>query len=183
MRVITGSARGRKLTAPEGMETRPTGEKVKEAVFSSVQFLLEDAHVLDLYAGSGQMGIEALSRGAGSAVFVDNSKAAQDAINENIRSCGFGDRAKLKPMDALVYLSGAAERFDIAFLDPPYAAEQLPLVLPLVGKLMKEGGVVLCETAKRVDLPEEAGGLRLEKEYRYGRTKVLRYRFGGEAEL
>ncbi len=182
MRVITGSARGKKLAAPEGLETRPTGEKVKEAVFSAAQFMLEDADVLDLYAGSGQLGIEALSRGARTAVFVDNGKDAQSAIRANIESCGFADRARLKPMDALVYLSGAVERFDVAFLDPPYAAEQLPVVLPLVAGLMKEGGIVFCETTKHIDLPEEAGELRLVKEYRYGRTKVLKYCRGGEAQ-
>lgn len=182
MRVITGSARGKKLVTPEGLETRPTGDRVKEGIFSAIQFLIEDADVLDLYAGSGQFGIEALSRGARSAVFVDNSKDAQTAIGENIKNCGFEKLSKVKPMDALVYTSGATESFDIAFLDPPYAAKQLPLALPLISRIMKNGGVVLCETAKQVDLPEQVEELFLEKEYRYGRTKVLKYRKGREEE-
>ena len=118
MRVITGTAKGKRLVTPEGKEiTRPTGDKVKEGIFSSIQFILEGADVLDLFAGSGQLGIEALSRGAKTAVFVDKAKEAQKCISENIKNCGFADRSRVKTMDALLYLSGAMERFDIAFLD------------------------------------------------------------------
>ncbi len=177
MRVITGLARGKRLVTPEGRDiTRPTGDKVKEAMFSAIQFYIECAEVLDLFAGSGQLGIEALSRGAKSCVFVDSAKAAQKCIAENLKNCGFTDIAKVKTGDALMYLSSAFERFDIAFLDPPYAAEQLPVVLPALSKIMNPGGIVLCETAKTVDLPEEAGGLVKAKEYRYGSTKVLLYK-------
>ncbi len=179
MRVITGSAKGKRLVTPEGRDvTRPTGDKVKEAMFSAIQFYVEGADVLDLYAGSGQLGIEALSRGANSCVFVDSAKVAQKCIAENIKNCGFSDVAKIKTGDALMYLSGAFERFDMAFLDPPYAAEQLPVVLPALSKVMREGGIVLCETAKTVDLPDEAGKLTKEKEYRYGSTKVYMYKRG-----
>ena len=179
MRVITGTAKGKRLVTPEGRDiTRPTGEKVKEAIFSSIQFFIEEADILDLFAGSGQLGIEALSRGAKSCVFVDSAKAAQKCIAENIRNCGFEDVSKLKTGDALMYLSSAFERFDIAFLDPPYAAEQLPVVLPALSKVMRPGGVVLCETAKTIDLPEEIGKLVKAKEYRYGSTKVLMYKRG-----
>lgn len=179
MRVITGSAKGKRLVTPEGRDvTRPTGEKVKEGIFSSIQFLIEGADVLDLFAGSGQLGIEALSRGARSCVFVDSAKVAQKCITDNLKNCGFTDIAKLKTGDALMYLSSAFERFDIAFLDPPYAAEQLPVVLPALSKVMRPGGVVLCETAKNIDLPEEIGKLVKAKEYRYGSTKVLMYKCG-----
>lgn len=179
MRVITGTAKGKRLITPEGRDiTRPTGEKVKEGIFSSIQFLIEGADVLDLFAGSGQLGIEALSRGAKSAVFVDSAKAAQKCITENLKNCGFMDVAKLKTGDALMYLASAYERFDIAFLDPPYAAEQLPVVMPALSKVMRPGGVVLCETAKNIDLPEEIGKLVKAKEYRYGSTKVLMYKRG-----
>ena len=179
MRVITGIAKGKRLVTPEGRDvTRPTGEKVKEGIFSSIQFLIEGADVLDLFAGSGQLGIEALSRGAKSAVFVDSAKVAQKCITENLKNCGFTDIAKLKTGDALMYLSSAFERFDIAFLDPPYAAEQLPVVLPAVSKVMRPGGVVLCETAKTIELSDEIGKLVKAKEYRYGSTKVLMYKRG-----
>lgn len=176
MRVITGTAKGRRLVTPDGKDvTRPTGEKVKEALFSAIQFYIEEADVLDLFAGSGQLGIEALSRGAKTAVFVDTSKEAQKCISENIKTCGFADRARVKTTDATLYLSGAMERFDLAFLDPPYAAEQLPVVLPLVSKVMRQGGRVFCETSKEIDLPETVGQLTKCKEYRYGRTKVVSY--------
>ena len=179
MRVITGTAKGKRIITPEGRDvTRPTGEKVKEGIFSSIQFLIEGADVLDLFAGSGQLGIEALSRGAKSAVFVDSAKVAQKCITENLKNCGFTDAAKLKTGDALMYLSSAFERFDIAFLDPPYAAEQLPVVLPALSKVMRPGGIVLCETAKTIDIPEEIGKLVKAKEYRYGSTKVLMYKRG-----
>ena len=179
MRVITGTAKGKRLVTPEGRDvTRPTGEKVKEGIFSSIQFFIEEADVLDLFAGSGQLGIEALSRGARSCVFVVSAKVAQKCITENLKNCGFTDVAKLKTGDALMYLSSAFEKFDIAFLDPPYAAEQLPVVLPAVSKVMRPGGIVLCETAKSIDLPEEAGKLVKAKEYRYGSTKVLMYKRG-----
>ena len=179
MRVITGTAKGKRLVTPEGRDvTRPTGDKVKEGIFSSIQFLIEEADVLDLFAGSGQLGIEALSRGARSCVFVDSAKVAQKCITENLKNCGFTDVAKLKTGDALMYLSSAFERFDIAFLDPPYAAEQLPVVLPAVSKVMRPGGIVLCETAKSIDLPEESEKLVKAKEYRYGSTKVLMYKRG-----
>ena len=179
MRVITGTAKGKRLVTPEGRDvTRPTGEKVKEGIFSSIQFLIEEADVLDLFAGSGQLGIGALSRGARSCVFVDSAEVDQKCIADNIKNCGFEDVAKLKTGDALMYLSSAFERFDIAFLDPPYAAEQLPVVLPALSKVMREGGIVLCETAKNIDLPEEAGKLVKTKEYRYGSTKVLMYKRG-----
>ena len=177
MRVITGKAKGKHIVTPEGKDvTRPTSEKVKEGIFSAIQFIIEGADVLDIFAGSGQLGIEALSRGARSAVFVDNSKLAQKCILENIKNCGFEDSAKLKTTDALLYLSGTMERFDIAFMDPPYAAEQLPVMLPAVSKVMRPGGIVYCETAKTIDLPEEIEKLVKIKEYRYGRTKVLAYR-------
>jgi len=179
MRVITGTAKGKRLVTPEGRDiTRPTSEKVKEGIFSSIQFIVEGADVLDLFAGSGQLGIEALSRGARTAVFVDKAKEAQKCIAENIKNCGFGDRARVKTTDALLYLSGAVERFDIAFLDPPYAEEQLPTALLAVSKVMNPGGVVFCETAKNIDLPEKAGELVFAKEYRYGRTKVRAYKRG-----
>jgi 16S rRNA (guanine966-N2)-methyltransferase len=123
MRVITGSARGASLKAPEGLDTRPTGEKVKEAVFSMLQFELEGRRVLDLFAGSGQLGIEALSRGAASAVFVDSGRAALDAVKQNVEHVRFTDRARIINSDCVTYLASLAARgesFDIVFIDPPY---------------------------------------------------------------
>lgn len=177
MRVITGSAKGKRLIAPEGKDTtRPTAERVKEGLFSAIQFLLEEAEVLDLFAGSGQLGIEALSRGAKKAVFVDSAREAVSCIKENLANCGFTGKSYVHQADAQSYLAGAREEFDIVFLDPPYADETVPALLPKVEPLVKPGGIVLCEVQKRGDLPESVGGLRFYREYRYGRTKIVQYR-------
>lgn len=177
MRVITGSAKGKRLSAPEGKDTtRPTAERVKEGMFSAIQFLLEEAEVLDLFAGSGQLGTEALSRGAKKAVFVDNAKEAVACIRENLANCGLSGKSYVHQTDVQSYLAGARETFDIVFLDPPYAEEAIPALLPQVEPLVKPGGIVFCEVSKRSDLPESAGGLHVYKEYRYGRTKIVQYR-------
>ena len=120
MRVITGIARGRRLKEPNGMETRPTTDRVKEGIFSSIQFEVEGRKVLDLFGGTGQMGIEALSRGAAHCTFVDLQKQAVAIIRENVNSTGFADQSTVIQGDALAYLSRCREKFDLIFLDPPY---------------------------------------------------------------
>ena len=120
MRVITGSARGRILKELQGMETRPTTGKVKESIFSIIQFDIEGRRVLDLFAGTGQLGIEALSRGARQCVFIDQRADAVKLIRENVEVCGLTDRAVIRSGDAMAYLK-SGEKFDIIFLDPPYA--------------------------------------------------------------
>ena len=120
MRVITGSARGRKLKTLEGVDVRPTTDRVKEAVFSIVQFDVQGAAVLDLFAGSGQMGIEALSRGAKLAVFVDSSKRSLEVVRDNLKTTGLAPSSRVVTMDYKSFLAGTRDQFDIAFLDPPY---------------------------------------------------------------
>lgn len=122
MRVITGTARGRVLRTLEGEDVRPTTDRVKEAVFSIIQFEIEGRRVLDLFAGSGQLGIEALSRGAASATFVDMSKDSLSAVKYNLEHTKLGDNAKVVQTDALSFLKLTKDRFDIVFLDPPYAS-------------------------------------------------------------
>lgn len=119
MRVITGTARGRRLKEPQGMDIRPTTDKVKESMFSILQFDIEGRRVLDLFGGTGQLGIEALSRGASEVVFVDKSAAALKLIRENLELCGLSDRARVRNGDSLAYLR-SGEKFDLVFLDPPY---------------------------------------------------------------
>lgn len=182
MRVITGSARGTRLEAPEGLSTRPTTDLVKEAVFSSLQFELEDAVVLDLFAGSGQMGIEALSRGAKSCIFVDTSRQAQEAIRKNLAAAKLAASARVAAMEAEAFLSGTQERFDVALLDPPYKQKFLDRVLPALAAKMNPGGVIICEMDKQEDPPAGAGGFTLFKTYRYGRVKVVAYRRGEQTE-
>ena len=124
-RVITGTARGRVLLAVPGTGTRPTSANVKEAVFSSIQFELQDRNVLDLFAGSGQMGIEALSHGARSCVFVDHNREAAEVVRQNLRTTGLEDGATVLCRDSLGFLSQTPDCFDLVFLDPPYASNLL----------------------------------------------------------
>ena len=120
MRVITGSCRGKKLKTLESLDTRPTTDMVKEAVFSIIQFDVPASSVLDLFAGSGQMGIEALSRGASHCVFVDSNPEAVAIVKDNVDSCGFNKESRVLCMDSLEYLKVAKAGLDIVFIDPPY---------------------------------------------------------------
>lgn len=176
MRVITGLARGRRLETPEGLETRPTSGKAKEAIFSAIQFEIEQANVLDLFAGSGQLGIEALSRGARFAVFVDSSADAYAAILRNLNSTGLMKSARAARMDALTFLKSTREKFDIIFLDPPYASGLAAEALPLCAAAASEGGVIICETDKDVYMPDCAGDFVCVKKYQYGRNTFHMYR-------
>lgn len=182
MRVITGTARGSRLEAPEGQNTRPTSDMAKEAIFSILQFELEQAMVLDLYAGSGQLGIEALSRGAKFAVFVDTSREAQEVIRRNLTATKLFSQSRVAAMDARAYLSSAGEQFDIAFIDPPYGKNLLEGILPLAAKRMNDTGIIVCETEKNEELPQSAGEFTIYKVYRYGKAKITTYRKRQEEE-
>ena len=182
MRVITGSARGRKLTAPAGLETRPTSDMTKEAVFSILQNQLENSEVLDLFAGSGQMGIEALSRGSRRAVFVDSAAQAISVIKSNLKACDMMDQSTVIQMDAQSYIKNSKSKFDIIILDPPYNKKLIDAVLPDAVRCMKEDGIILCETEKQEVLPQEQGQYAIAREYRYGKAKITVYRRKDEAE-
>ena len=157
MRVITGIARGHRLIAPEGLETRPTSDKVKEGVFSSIQFELEGAQVLDLFAGSGQIGIEALSRGASFSVFVEQASDALACIRQNLISLQLTGQAEVIPMSverALARLSYSEKKFDYIFLDPPYqkGLEEVTLGQIVKANVLKEGGTVIVESSSQTDV-------------------------------
>ncbi|MDR0491333.1 MAG: 16S rRNA (guanine(966)-N(2))-methyltransferase RsmD [Oscillospiraceae bacterium] len=175
MRVISGTARGRKLREPSGFDIRPTSDMVKESVFNIVQFDIEGRRVLDLFAGTGQLGIEALSRGAQSAVFVDASPEAQKLIRENIKLCGFADRANSYLRDAIKYLKGC-EGFDLIFLDPPYDTALVGRTISTIIEFDKlnVNGIIMCETRADMSLPPISPPYCLEKEYIYGRVKIIR---------
>lgn len=176
MRVIAGEARGRRLIALPGEDiTRPTIERVKEAMFSSIHFALPGARVLDLFAGSGQLGIEALSRGAARCVFLDQNRDAVSVVMQNCKHCGVFDRSRVSLGEARLFLTSAKEQFDIVLLDPPFRQDTLPALLPLVDTVTAPGGTVLCETERDAELPDTAGGLMLEKKYQYGTIAVWRY--------
>lgn len=184
MRVIAGSARGIRLTALPGEEiTRPTIDRVKESMFSSVQFLVEGADVLDLFAGSGQLGIEALSRGARRCVFIDQDKGACDVVRQNLRAAGLAGKASVTQTQAQHYLSTAREPFDLVLMDPPYRQGTVAQLLPLVARVVKPGGVVLAETEYGASLPERCGPLVCKKHYKYGKVALARYEWtDAEAE-
>ncbi|MBQ7546126.1 MAG: 16S rRNA (guanine(966)-N(2))-methyltransferase RsmD [Clostridia bacterium] len=176
MRVITGSARGRTLETLPGDDVRPTVDRVKEAVFSIIQFELEGRRVLDLFGGSGQMAVEALSRGAASATILDNSRRAIDVIRRNLQTTGLADRAVVLEADALAFVRNNRSTFDIAFLDPPYDKGLLQKVLPDLAGRMAKGGVILCESPVGEELPEVVGAYSIYRTYRYGKTKITAYR-------
>ena len=176
MRVITGTARGRKLTTLEGNDVRPTTDMVKEAIFRIIQFELEGARVLDLFCGCGQLGIEALSRGAAYCTFVDQSRNSQEVTRQNLQATELHKNSKVAAMDAMTFLQSTRDTFDVAIMDPPYGKELAAQALPLLAQKMSPGGVILCETAQEDELPQAAGAFVLKKSYRYGRIKVSVYR-------
>ncbi len=177
MRVITGSARGRSLITLEGGDVvRPTTDRVKEALFSIIQFELEGRRVLDLFAGSGQLGIEALSRGAEKCTFIDADAKAIDVIQKNLEHTHLKEKSIVLKADSLTYIRTTTDVYDIILLDPPYANGSLQKALALLDGRVAAGGVVICEMPLKEEIPETAGGLELFKRYRYGKTELAVYR-------
>lgn len=172
MRVITGIAKGIKLETLEGMDVRPTTDKVKEAIFSSIQFDLYDSLILDLFAGSGQLGIEALSRGAKSAVFVDNSKKSIEIVRKNLEKTKLINVSQLVYMNSMDYIKLLDKKFDFIFLDPPYNKGILNEILPLLSDKLNNKGQIICEYEQNLKLPDKIENLRLKKSYKYGKIKV-----------
>lgn len=182
MRVITGTARGRRLKELKGMDTRPTTDKVKESLFSIIQFEIEGRRALDLFAGTGQLGIEALSRGAASAVFVDQRNDAVQLVRENLKLCEFTDRAQVVCGEAMAYLSSVREKFDLIFLDPPYADGLLEKAVAHIARfdILKPHGIMIAESPLDKTMPQLSAPYMLHKEYRYGKIKLTVYRRAGE---
>ena len=178
MRVITGKARGVQLKTPEGMLTRPTADRVKEALFSIINFDLPGASVLDLFAGSGQLGIEALSRGANRAVFIDAREDACKIIRENIRRTKFENQARVIRSDYLEYLRRCKEKFDIILLDPPYAEVFLENALKSITEIdiLQSGGIIIAERPIEKELLLDFEGFTRSKDYKYGKTLLTIYR-------
>jgi 16S rRNA (guanine966-N2)-methyltransferase len=167
MRVVAGEAKGRRLEAPDGDDTRPTSDRVREAIFNSLASMdaLDDAKVLDLFAGSGALGIEALSRYAAHCTFVERTRPALDAIRANLNVTGLSERADVVVADAMTFVSqGKAGNFDLVLADPPYDFSQWTELLQGVS-----GPLVVAESNRPVTPPDGWGVLR---EKRYGRTWV-----------
>lgn len=183
MRVITGSARGTKLATLEGEATRPTTDRVKEALFSMIQFDIEGRAVLDLFGGSGQLAIEALSRGAARATIIDQSRDAVNIIIENAKKTHLFEKCRISAADYSSFIRGAAgrEKYDIVFLDPPYDSGLLPAALESLHKadLYADGAYIVCETD--CDIPVKNS--RLRKDEDMAAEFVLRDVFGDKEEL
>ena len=183
MRVITGTAKGVRLQTLEGLDVRPTTDRVKEGMFSAIQFDIPGARVLDLFAGSGQLGIEALSRGAKQAVFVDQSAKSLGVVKENLQKCGFTDRVEIHQKTAEQYIRTAQPHsFDMIFLDPPYRMDILSKILPDLVPLLRPEGRIIAEHEKSCEIPEKIFNLWLQKEYFYGKIVVSVMKLNEEVE-
>ena len=178
MRVITGKAKGVTLATPDGLKTRPTTDRVKEALFSIVQYDVPGARVLDLFGGSGQLGIEALSRGAQRAVFVDAREEACKLIRENLRRTKLEKEGNVIRSDYLDYLKRCRETFDIIILDPPYAEVFLENSLKLIAEIdiLQSGGIIITERPLGKDLLCDFDGFTRSRDYKYGNTLIALYR-------
>lgn len=174
MRVITGTARGRKLQEPKDQSVRPTTDMVKEAIFSIVQFDVPGRRVLDLFAGTGQLGIEALSRGARECVFVDNSPASLALVRKNLAICGM--EGTVVRSDALAFLRHAG-KFDLVFVDPPYQAGLYGDVLDALFSfdILNEGGIILVESMRNESMPAAVPPYEKGRTYSYGRISLTAY--------
>lgn len=172
MRIITGTARGTKLETLDGTATRPTTERVKEAVFSMIQFEIEGRRVLDLFGGSGQLALEALSRGAAGACICDSSAEAVRIIKENAKKTHLFEKCVILNTDAERMIKNSKDRFDIVFLDPPYASGLAQKALELLAErnMIADAGLVICETSAELEkIPE---GFSVRRTARYSRTYI-----------
>ena len=178
MRVISGRARGISLKTPDGMATRPTADRVKEAMFSIIHFDLPGAKVLDLFGGTGQLGIEALSRGAAEAVFVDAAEKSCALIRENLKRCKMETEGKVVRADYMDYLSRSRDSFDIILLDPPYAEVFLENAIKKISEIdiLKSGGIIVAERPVGKEIPGEFPGFTRSKDYKYGTVLLTLYR-------
>lgn len=178
MRVITGLAKGRHLEELPGLDTRPTTSRVKEGLFSAIQFDIQGRRVLDLFAGTGQLGIEALSRGAAFCDFVDSAPAALKIVQRNVKTCGFEDRSACHGKDFTAFLTRCREKYGLVFLDPPYASGNLERALELIATIdiVVGNGIIVCESPADHPLPELPEPYERGREYRYGKIKFTLYR-------
>ncbi len=174
MRVISGTARGLKLLSLDGLDTRPTLDRVKEALFSMLTPYVYNASVLDLFAGSGALGIEALSRGSCEAVFVDMLPSAMEIVKKNVSLAHFEDKATFQLKNAVDFLKHCDQKFDIIFLDPPYHGELYEKCLTAIAErdLLNDDGIIIIEWDSELSRPHIPVQLEVLKERRYGRVML-----------
>lgn len=179
MRVIAGSAKGRKLKTPKGLSTRPTTDKVKSAIFNIIQFDIEKRNVLDLFCGSGALGIEALSRGAKQCTFVDFDRTAIAAAQENVKFCGFEKVSNFACKSCELFIKNyTGPSFDLILLDPPYKKGYIKTTVSSLETcgILSEHAIIICEMDSSDPVLDCILGIHLLKEYHYGRTKVSVYK-------
>jgi len=178
MRVISGRAKGVLLKTPDGMLTRPTADRVKEAMFSILQFELSGARVLDLFGGTGQLGIEAISRGAKSAVFVDAREEACRLIRENLKRANMVSEGTVLRSDYLSFLKKCTDSFNIVLLDPPYAEEFLENSLKMITEIdiLQSGGIIITERPVGKEFLCQFSGFTRSRDYKYGKTLLTVFR-------
>ncbi len=178
MRVISGKARGVALKTPTGMLTRPTADRVKEALFSIIQFDLPGARVLDLFGGTGQLGIEAISRGASFAQFVDEREDACRLIRDNLKRAKMEKEGNVIRCDYMAFLKKSKEKYNIIILDPPYVEVFLENALKMITEIdiLQSGGIIVTERPCGKDLSLDFPGFVRSKDYKYGKTVLTLYR-------
>ena len=175
LRVISGSARGKKLLCAEGRDIRPTLDRVKESIFNMIAFDIPDSDVLDLFSGSGALGIEALSRGAKSALFVDNSSSSLEITKKNLEMTHLLDKATLVKQDALDFLKNTTHKFDIIFLDPPYESSIYEDIIHEISQrgILKPSGILVIEADNVLTPPFSCEPFKVHRDKKYGRVKIL----------
>ena len=172
MRVIAGLSKGKKLQTLEGQDVRPTISRIKESIFNIIQFEIQSRKFLDLFSGSGQMGIEALSRGAKSVTFVDSRVQSIEIIKQNLKSTGLPENFNIVNADALDFLDSTNEKFDIAYLDPPYKVGILQKAMCKLVDVMSYNGIIICESPVDEKLDKKIGSYILIKTYNYGKISI-----------
>lgn len=177
MRIITGKYKGRKLETPDNYDVRPTSDKVKEAIFSMLMYEVEDAVCADLFAGTGNLGLEALSRGASKCYFSDNDRTSIALVKANVEKCGAEAESVIIAGDYMKALRRISEPLDLIFLDPPYESGYYGKALETIDSLdlLSQNGIIIAEHGKRTDLPAQVGGLVCFKKRRYGKSDVSLY--------
>ena len=186
MRIIAGKAKGRKLISPATMETRPTLDRVKEAMFSTIQGYIPEAVVVDVFAGTGSLGLEAASRGAREVYLIDKSSVTYPLLKENVENLKFNDfchTLNMDSYDALRMLNNKNKKFDIIFIDPPYCKEMIPEAIKIIedNNMLQEDGIIVTKIDSIEEIYEGYGKIKLTKSKKYGNTTVCFYKdLGGE---
>ncbi|MFD3156520.1 16S rRNA (guanine(966)-N(2))-methyltransferase RsmD [Haloimpatiens sp. FM7330] len=187
MRIIAGEARGRKLLSPEGMNTRPTLDRIKESIFSIIQTRVYGAKTIDVFAGTGSLGLESVSRGAKECYLIDKHPVTFGLLKKNVENLRFEDRCKCYNMDSYEALKSLGDKgleFDLIFIDPPYRKEMIPLSVDIIHekKLLNREGLIVCKIDTIEDIYEGNGKIQLTDKRRYGNTTVCFYAYGEDED-